>query len=164
LLAVSDSGDGMDAETTRRIFEPFFTTKDVGTGKGLGLSTVFGIVKQSGGDSGVYSEPGRGTTCKVYLPRVQKPIERLEETPTEAKPPGGTETILVAEDEEVVRSFEREVLTELGYTILEADGRAHALELARDHPGPIHLLLTDVVMPGLSGRDLADRSPGAGRS
>jgi CheY-like chemotaxis protein len=157
LLAVSDDGIGMDADTIGRVFEPFFTTKDVGKGTGLGLSTVFGIVKQSGGDIGVHSEPGRGTTFKVYLPRVRKPVDQVEESVADEEPPGGSETILVAEDEEIVRSFEREALTELGYTVLEAHGPGHALELARDHSGVIHLLVTDVVMPELSGRELAER-------
>jgi CheY-like chemotaxis protein len=149
LLAVSDSGTGMDAETTQRIFEPFFTTKDVGKGTGLGLSTVFGIVKQSGGDI--------GTTFKIYLPRVQASVEQLEKPTTDTKLPRGSETILLTDDEELVRSFEREVLIERGYTVLEAHGPSHALELAREHSGPIHLLLTDVVMPELNGRELSEQ-------
>jgi signal transduction histidine kinase len=157
LLTLTDAGTGMDAETVERVFEPFFTTKEVGKGTGLGLSTVFGIVKQSGGDVGVYSEPGRGTTFKIYLPRVAAAIERPE--PTTVSAPSlatGWETILVADDEELVRSFEREVLVERGYTVLEARGPRHAIEIASEHDGEIHLLLTDVVMPELTGRELSE--------
>jgi two-component system, cell cycle sensor histidine kinase and response regulator CckA len=155
LLSVTDTGVGMDASTIERIFEPFFTTKDVGGGTGLGLSTVFGIVKQSGGDVGVYSELGRGSTFKVFLPRVDAAVDRIEFPVEDSTAPSGSETILLVDDEELVRSFEREVLLECGYTVLEARGPHHALDLSRDHPGAIHLLLTDVVMPGLSGRDLS---------
>ncbi|HWB21686.1 MAG TPA: response regulator [Gaiellaceae bacterium] len=157
LLAVTDSGVGMDTETAHRIFEPFFTTKDIGKGTGLGLSTVFGIVKQSGGDIGVYSEPGQGTTFKIYLPRVQALVDQPEDHGPQRESPRGSETILLTDDEGLVRGFEREVLTELGYTVLEADSPRHALELARDHPSVIHLLLTDVVMPELSGRELSEQ-------
>jgi signal transduction histidine kinase len=157
LLAVSDTGVGMDAETQARIFEPFFTTKEQGKGTGLGLATVFGIVKQSGGDVFVYSEPGRGTTFKIYLPRVQAPVERLEPRATPETPPRGSETILLVEDEEMVRNLEREVLEAQGYRVLEARNARHALELAQEHAGAIHLLVTDVVMPELSGRELAEQ-------
>jgi two-component system cell cycle sensor histidine kinase/response regulator CckA len=157
LLAVTDTGLGMDPETAQRVFEPFFTTKDVGKGTGLGLSTVFGIVKQSGGDIGVYSEPGQGTTFKIYLPRVASRVDRVESRSSAPTLAGGSETILIADDEELVRSFEREVLVERGYTVLEARGPRHALELAREHEGDIHLLLTDVVMPELNGRELSDQ-------
>jgi signal transduction histidine kinase len=157
LLAVSDRGTGMDPETTRRIFEPFFTTKDVGKGTGLGLSTVFGIVKQSGGDIAVQSERGHGTTFEIYLPQAHAGVDRAQEPIASREPPRGDETILLADDEELVRSFEREVLTELGYTVLEARSSSHALELARAHPDVIHLLVTDVVMPELNGRELSER-------
>jgi signal transduction histidine kinase len=157
MLAMTDSGIGMDPETTQRVFEPFFTTKEVGEGTGLGLSTVFGIVKQSGGDIGVYSEPGQGTTFKIYLPRVESPVDLVETTVSAPSLASGWETILVTDDEELVRSFEREVLIERGYTVLEARSPRHALELAREHEAEIHLLLTDVVMPELNGRDLSEQ-------
>jgi signal transduction histidine kinase len=157
LLAVSDTGTGMDERTMRQIFEPFYTTKEIGRGTGLGLSTVFGIVKQSGGDVSVYSEPGHGTTFKVYLPQVRAPIDRIAVPVAETELPRGSETILIVDDEHVVRRFELEVLTECGYTVIEASGVQHALELARDHPGRIDLLLTDVVMPTLSGPEVSER-------
>jgi signal transduction histidine kinase len=157
LLAVTDSGIGMDTETAHRVFEPFFTTKDVGKGTGLGLSTVFGIVKQSGGDIGVYSEPDHGTTFKIYLPCVQALVDQPEDPGPSREAPRGSETILITDDEGLVRGFEREVLAELGYTVLEADSPRHALELAGEHPSVIHLLLTDVVMPELSGRELSEQ-------
>ena len=157
LLAVSDTGVGMEAETMRHIFEPFFTTKEEGKGTGLGLATVFGIVKQSGGDIHVYSEPSRGTTFKIYLSRTQAPVDRIEPVVVSTKPPRGSETILLVEDEELVRSLERKVLEASGYTVLEAHNVSHALELAQSHHGIIDLLLTDVVMPQLSGRELAER-------
>jgi two-component system, cell cycle sensor histidine kinase and response regulator CckA len=158
LLAVSDTGVGMSAETKRRVFEPFFTTKEVGKGTGLGLATVFGIVKQSGGEISVYSELGHGTTFKVYLPRVDAPSEDLQE-PAKHPPtsPRGAETILLVDDEEVVRRFIAEVLADCGYTVIEARAPTQALDLAHDYPDVIHLLVTDVVMPGLSGHELAEQ-------
>jgi CheY-like chemotaxis protein len=154
-LSVSDTGEGMDAETLRQIFEPFFTTKAEGQGTGLGLATVFGIVKQSGGEIDVQSEPGRGTTFTIYLPRAQAPVVRLDVRLPAPRPPRGTETILLVEDEEVVRHLEREVLVTSGYTVLEATGPMHALELSRGHPGAIDLLFTDRVMPEMGGDELA---------
>ena len=156
MLAVSDTGHGMDAAVKARIFEPFFTTKDPGKGTGLGLATVFGIVKQSGGSIGVYSEPGHGTTFKVYLPRVDETIDQAATaaTPTLAR---GSETILLVEDDDEVRALARETLDGHGYTVIPASAPAEALQLAGSHSGPIHLLLTDVVLPQLSGRGLAER-------
>jgi two-component system, cell cycle sensor histidine kinase and response regulator CckA len=156
MLAVSDTGVGMSSEVRARVFEPFFTTKEKGKGTGLGLSTVYGIVKQSGGHVWVYSEEGRGTTFKIYLPRVDAPVETVGRSDL-ARPLGGTETILVAEDDDVLRPLARALLTKLGYTVLDAANADAAVAHARAHKGPIHLLLSDVVMPGASGRDLARR-------
>ena len=154
MLAVTDTGVGMSADLKTRIFEPFFTTKDKGKGTGLGLSTVYGIVKQSGGYVWVYSELGRGTTFKIYLPRVDAPAQPPS-VPREATRLTGTETILIAEDDEILRRLTKGLLEKAGYRVLEAENAALALAAARAHPGPIHLLLADVVMPGGSGRDLA---------
>jgi signal transduction histidine kinase/DNA-binding response OmpR family regulator len=156
LLSVSDTGCGMDAATKARAFEPFFTTKETGKGTGLGLATVYGIVKQSGGHVEVFSEPGRGTTFTVYLPRVD-PAPPASAEPTPGRSPFGTETLLLAEDEEAVRTLAGCVLRMSGYTVLEAADGAEALRVAGRHAGPIHLLVTDVVMPGMGGRALADR-------
>jgi two-component system, cell cycle sensor histidine kinase and response regulator CckA len=156
-LAVTDTGVGMDPVIQARIFEPFFTTKPVGQGTGLGLSTVYGIVKQSGGYIWVYSELGRGTTFKVYLPQVEAALTvDLSATAPEAAP-RGSETVLLVEDEPALRAVARRVLQRQGYAVLEAADGDAALALVATHQGPLHLLVTDVVMPGLSGRDLADR-------
>jgi signal transduction histidine kinase len=156
MVAVSDTGVGMDAQTKARIFEPFFTTKEKSKGTGLGLSTVYGIVKQSGGYIWVYSEPGHGTTFKVYLPRVDAPVDP-QAPPREVGTITGTETILLAEDDEMLRPLSKGLLEKLGYTVLESENASQALGLADAHVGPIHLLIADVVMPGASGRELARR-------
>jgi CheY-like chemotaxis protein len=156
-LRVTDTGVGMDAETISQIYEPFFTTKEEGRGTGLGLATVFGIVKQSGGDIVVESIPGQGTTFRVFLPRAHASVDRIEPDGPSTEAPQSSETILLVEDEVLVRGLERKLLEQRGYTVLEAESVGHALELARDHDGVIDLLLTDVVMPELSGRELAQR-------
>jgi PAS domain S-box-containing protein len=154
LLAVSDSGAGMDSATQARLFEPFFTTKSAGRGTGLGLSTVFGIVKQSNGSIAVYSEPGHGTSFKVYLPRIDQPVA-LEAEAAKAQAWRGTETILVVEDDDMVRSLVRETLERHGYKVLDAPGPIEARQVAENYRSPIHLLITDVVLPKVSGRELA---------
>jgi PAS domain S-box-containing protein len=156
LLTVSDTGVGMDSETLAHIFEPFFTTKEVGKGTGLGLATVYGVIKQSGGCIWVHSEKNRGTTFKVYLPRVPQSAEPPKPPAAVEAPFTGSETILLAEDESDVRGIAREFLSLAGYTVLEAHDGASAIEIARRHEGPIHLLITDMVMPRLSGRELAE--------
>jgi PAS domain S-box-containing protein len=154
MLAVSDTGTGMDAATQARIFEPFFTTKDPGRGTGLGLATVYGIVKQSGGSIWVYSELGQGTTFKIYLPALDAPPERLSKA-TVTQELGGTETVLVVEDDEQLLHVAHRALEARGYTVLAAGRGDAALELARRQVGPIHLLLTDVTIPDMDGRSLA---------
>jgi len=155
LLSVTDTGVGMDSVTQARIFEPFFTTKEKGKGTGLGLSTVYGVVKQSGGYIDVVSEPGHGTTFRVYLPRVEEAIEPKQLAPSVPITIHADETILLVEDETSLRTLTRNLLGLCGYTVLEAKSAHDAAEIGRQHSGTIHLLLTDVVMPGMNGPELA---------
>jgi PAS domain S-box-containing protein len=157
MLTVSDTGEGMDEETQSRIFEPFFTTKEKGKGTGLGLATVYGIVKQSGGYIWTKSELGKGTSFQIYFPQVENTPERVEKDVPLAFTRGG-ETILVVEDEEVVLKLARSILERTGYKVLTARNGVEALRILEEHREPLHLLLTDVVMPGMSGRALADAS------
>jgi two-component system, cell cycle sensor histidine kinase and response regulator CckA len=158
LIAISDTGTGMDAETQKRVFEPFFTTKEAGRGTGLGLSTVHGIVHQSGGSIDVYSEPGRGTTFKVYLPRfVGDAAARRSASGLHPKLPTGSETVLVVEDEAAIRQLTNLILQRAGYIVLLAESPVAAERIAGSHSGPIHVMLTDVVMPGMRGPELAER-------
>lgn len=157
MLAVSDSGHGMEQKTMARIFEPFFTTKELGKGTGLGLSTVYGIVKQSGGNIWVYSELGKGTTFKIYLPRVYDGAQEYDRPADEAKIAEGTETILLVEDEEMLRKLARQTLKGYGYRILEAENGNAAIALSAQNEDAIQLVLTDVIMPGMNGRELANK-------
>lgn len=157
MLAVTDGGTGMDAKTLGHLFEPFFTTKEQGKGTGLGLATVYGIVKQSGGGIYVYSEPGHGTTFKVYLPRVDEAAQLAAASPAPARASGGCETILLIEDDELVRTFIHRALRERGYDVLVAREPGEAVRLCEGHPDPIHLILTDVIMPQMHGPALLKR-------
>jgi len=154
-IAVSDNGGGMDEATQARLFEPFFTTKAVGRGTGLGLSTVFGIVKQSGGNLDVYSVPGRGTSVKVYLPRMDQPAA-VETECARRRAATGSETVLLVEDEDMVRRLVREALVRAGYKVMDTSDPVEARRLSESYRGMIHLLITDVVMPRVSGRELAE--------
>ena len=155
LLAVSDDGCGMDQETQANLFEPFFTTKGVDKGTGLGLATVYGIVKQNDGFINVYSEPDQGTTFRIYLPRYLAETESLEKKTSDKINLDGTETILLVEDEPSILKMTRVMLERTGYKVLAAGTPGEAMALAREHAGEIHLLMTDVVMPEMNGRDLA---------
>jgi CheY-like chemotaxis protein len=155
-LTVSDTGIGINKEIQARIFEPFFTTKGIGEGTGLGLSTVYGIVKQSGGYIWVNSEPGQGTVFKVYLPRIEEAVEQ----PKEEKPallPTGTETIVLVEDDAALLEVAREFLESCGYTVLAAGSPADGIHIVERYKGPIPLMITDIVMPEMSGRALAEK-------
>jgi CheY-like chemotaxis protein len=158
LLTVRDTGSGMDSETRRRLFEPFFTTKDTGKGTGLGLSTVYGIVRQSSGTILVDSSPGKGTTFSIYLPREQGPWQAAAPPPRLQDKLQGSETILLVEDEEMVRQLAERVLREYGYTVLVASRGSEALEVSAGRSEPIEMMITDVIMPGgMNGKQLADR-------
>jgi PAS domain S-box-containing protein len=157
VLAVTDNGSGMDEETQHRIFEPFYTTKELGKGTGLGLATVYGIVKQSGGSIWVYSEPGQGTTFKIYFPRVDQALAAESSRKVQPDLQSGTETVLLVENSEPLRALAREFLKSSGYAVLEAENGKEALRIANAFGAPIHLLLTDVIMPGMGGKQLADQ-------
>jgi CheY-like chemotaxis protein len=165
MLAVSDTGEGMSEETQTRIFEPFFTTKEMGRGTGLGLSMVYGIVKQSGGHIWVYSELGHGTTFKIYLPRTAEAAESSAAAAPAAATVRGSETILLAEDDYQLRELARTILAGYGYAVLVTKNAREARQICEQRASNIHMLLTDVVMPGISGRELAQtllaRNPAA---
>jgi two-component system cell cycle sensor histidine kinase/response regulator CckA len=158
MLAVSDTGSGMDAATAARVFEPFFTTKDLGKGTGLGLAMAYGIVKQSGGDIRVFTELGRGTVFKIYLPRVKQIMDaHVEPAPFSLHLFQGTETILVLEDEDALRALIRQVLSRAGHTVLDTGDPEEAIQLCERHPGQISLFITDMVLPKMSGPQVVER-------
>ena len=156
MLSVSDTGVGMAPEVKERIFEPFFTKKGPGEGTGLGLATVYGIVKQGRGHIWVYSELGRGTTFKIYLPRVEGPVDVRKEPRPRGEIPSGSETVLVVEDDDLVRDLAVRILEGRGYKVLEAAGAEEALRVWETYGEPVHLVLTDVVMPRMSGKELVE--------
>ena len=160
LISVSDNGSGMDRDTQLHLFEPFFTTKEIGQGTGLGLATVYGIVKQNRGFINVYSEPGKGTTFSTYLPRHIGQAEEHEVVKEAELPKAFGETVLLVEDEPTLLVMSKEILNMLGYNVLAASTPNEAISLSRDYSGEIHLLMTDVVMPEMNGRDLAEKIKG----
>jgi CheY-like chemotaxis protein len=153
---VSDTGVGIDEKVQRHLFEPFFTTKGAEKGTGLGLATVYWIVQQSNGYVDVHSQVGKGATFQIYLPRIQEPTRSLGKQ-TNVQVPSGSETILLVEDEEIVRTLARRILLHCGYKVLDARDGDEAISICEQHPGAIHLLITDIVMPQMSGRELAER-------
>jgi len=155
MLAVSDTGHGMSDEIKAHIFEPFFTTKERGSGTGLGLAMTYGVVHQAGGSIEVYSEVGFGTTFKIYLPRVEEEAVKPEKVDRLTDLPGGTETVLLVEDEDTVRNLGVRILEQLGYRVMQARNGTEAIALAQGYGDRINLLLTDVVMPGMNGSELA---------
>jgi len=155
LLTVVDTGMGMDGDTQSRIFEPFFTTKEIGKGTGLGLSTVYGIIRQSDGHIWVYSEPGKGTTFKIFLPRIGQTVQTEKVVTGFTGSLRGSATILLVEDEHPLRELTRNLLEGAGYNVLEAERPDKAIEIAVGHHEPIHLMLTDMIMPGMNGLVLA---------
>ena len=157
MVAVRDTGIGMDSNTQAHIFEPFFTTKEKEMGTGLGLATVYGIVKQSGGYIWVYSEPQGGTAFNIYLPSVEGSAEPFQPSEAREQVLGGTETVLLVEDEEPLRALAARVLGERGYKVLESTSPEHALQIGEQYQEPIHMLLTDVVLPRMSGRRIAEQ-------
>jgi len=156
-LGVADTGTGMSAEVKQHLFEPFFTTKVAGRGTGLGLATVYGIVRQSGGWIGVSSEPGQGATFHIYLPRIGTDVAAEPLPAASGTAPRGSETVLVVEDQTAVRQFAGAVLESYGYRVLQVSNGGDAIALSQQYPGPIHLLLTDLVMPLMNGRELAEQ-------
>jgi CheY-like chemotaxis protein len=155
-VTVRDTGEGMDADTLQRAFEPFFTTRTASNGTGLGLAICYGIVTQAGGHIRLASEPGAGTTCYVYLPRVTSPVDASTREPRTSPPPGGTETLLLVDDEPTVRHSTARLLRELGYTVLEAASGLDAISVIRVYEGALALVITDVVMPHVAGGALAE--------
>jgi CheY-like chemotaxis protein len=158
LLDVTDTGNGMDKETRNHIFEPFFTTKETGKGTGLGLSTVYGIIKQSNGHITVQSKPGHGTTFKIYFPVESDGLGDMKKITDIQKPTGGSETVLLVEDEDIVRQMVSTILKNFGYSVMEASNGREAIRICKRHlNNGFHLLITDVIMPGMNGRELAEK-------
>jgi CheY-like chemotaxis protein len=157
MLSVSDTGLGMGKETMEKMFEPFYTTKEVGKGTGLGLSTVYGIVKQHSGHISVYSEPGKGTSFRIYFPWTKLPADRTGDTEMKAEPAMGKETVLVVEDNEQVRTLSCEILKQYGYKVIDTPDGKSALEMLQAFSDPVHLMITDVIMPDMNGKELYEK-------